>query len=55
MVVPYGSADPMHRGKGCSDGTEFGFGNLTNSLTLGCDCVGEIHYLDANILTLMAL
>ena len=23
---------------------------LTNSLTLGCDCLGEIHYLDANML-----
>ena len=51
MVVPYGSADPMHSWKAVHDGTEYGFGNLTNSLTLGCDCVGEIHYLDANILT----
>ena len=33
------------------DSTEYGFGNLTNSLTLGCDCLGEIHYLDANFLT----
>ncbi|MBK49469.1 MAG: tyramine oxidase [Chloroflexi bacterium] len=50
MVVPYGSADPMHSWKAVHDGTEYGLGNLTNSLTLGCDCLGEIHYLDANIL-----
>lgn len=24
-----------------------GLGNLTNSLSLGCDCLGEIRYLDA--------
>ena len=50
MVVPYGSADPMHNWKAVHDGTEYGIGNLTNSLTLGCDCLGDIHYLDANIL-----
>ena len=26
---------------------EYGIGSLTNSLTLGCDCLGEIHYFDA--------
>ena len=50
MVVPYGSADPMHSWKAVHDGTEYGFGTLVNSLTLGCDCLGEIHYLDANML-----
>ena len=50
MVVPYGSADPMHSWKAVHDGTEYGLGSLTNSLTLGCDCLGEIHYLDANML-----
>ena len=50
MVVPYGTADPMHSWKAVHDGTEYGFGTLTNSLTLGCDCLGEIHYLDANML-----
>ncbi len=47
MVVPYGSSDPMHWWKAVHDGTEYGFGTMTNSLTLGCDCLGEIHYLDA--------
>ena len=50
MVVPYGTADPMHTWKAVHDGTEYGFGSLVNSLTLGCDCLGEIHYLDANML-----
>ena len=48
MVVPYGSSDPMHWWKAVHDGTEYGFGTMTNSLTLGCDCLGEIHYLDAH-------
>ena len=49
MVVPYGTADPMHSWKAVHDGTEYGFGTMLNSLTLGCDCLGEIHYLDANL------
>ena len=48
MVVPYGSADPMHSWKAVHDGTEYGFGSLSNSLTLGCDCLGEIYYFDTN-------
>ena len=27
---------------------EYGFGPFANSLTLGCDCLGEIRYLDAH-------
>ena len=50
MVVPYGTADPMHSWKAVHDGTEYGFGTLVTSLTLGCDCLGEIHYMDANML-----
>jgi primary-amine oxidase len=49
MVVPYGTADPMHSWKAVHDGTEYGFGTMLNSLTLGCDCLGEIHYLDASL------
>ena len=48
MVVPYGSADPMHSWKAVHDGTEYGFGRLSNSLTLGCDCLGEIHYFNSS-------
>ena len=47
MVVPYGSSDPLHWWKAVHDGTEYGFGTMTSSLSLGCDCLGEIHYLDA--------
>src|SRR5262249_4949117 len=29
------------------DAGEWGLGRLANSLSLGCDCLGEIHYFDA--------
>ena len=48
MVVPYGTSDPMHSWKAVHDGTEYGFGAMANSLTLGCDCLGEIHYFDSH-------
>ena len=51
MVVPYGSADPMHSWKAVHDGTEYGFGALASSLTLGCDCLGEIYYFDGQVLS----
>lgn len=46
MVVPYGDTDPMHSWKHVLDAGEASLGNCVNSLRLGCDCVGEIHYLD---------
>ena len=46
MVVPYGDPDPMHRWKHVLDAGEATIGNCANSLKLGCDCLGEIHYLD---------
>ena len=46
MVVPYGDPDPMHCWKHVLDAGEASIGNCINSLTLGCDCVGEIRYLD---------
>ena len=46
MVVPYGDTDPMHRWKHVLDASEASIGQCVNSLSLGCDCVGEIHYLD---------
>ncbi len=46
MVVPYGDTDPMHSWKHVLDAGEAAIGNCVNSLTLGCDCLGEIHYLD---------
>lgn len=47
MVVPYGDPSPSHRWKNAFDVGEWGLGRMANSLTLGCDCLGEIHYLDA--------
>ena len=46
MVVPYGDTDPMHRWKHVLDASEASIGNCVNSLVLGCDCLGEIRYLD---------
>jgi primary-amine oxidase len=46
MVVPYGDPAPTHQRKNTFDGGELNFGALVNSLTLGCDCLGEIHYFD---------
>jgi primary-amine oxidase len=47
MVVPYGEMSPMHWWKNAFDAGEVGFGKMTNSLTRGCDCLGEIYYFDA--------
>jgi primary-amine oxidase len=47
MVVPYGDPSPTHWRKNAFDEGEYGIGMLTNSLELGCDCLGEIRYLDA--------
>ncbi len=49
MVVPYGDPDPMHSWKNAFDVGEWGLGRMASSLSLGCDCLGEIRYLDAVI------
>ncbi len=49
MVVPYGDPDPMHAWKHVFDAGETSIGTLPNSLTLGCDCLGEIFYFDSHI------
>ena len=51
MVVPYGDRDPMHRWKHVLDASEYNMGQLINSLRLGCDCLGEIHYFDIDQIT----
>jgi primary-amine oxidase len=50
MVVPYGDTSPMHHWKHVFDASEAGMGQFTNSLRLGCDCLGEIRYFDATLL-----
>ncbi|TIC82672.1 primary-amine oxidase [Nocardioides sp. GY 10127] len=47
MVVPYGDTAPTHWNKNVFDMGEVGMGFSANSLTLGCDCLGEIFYFDA--------
>lgn len=48
MVVPYGNPDFKHFRKHALDIGEYGAGYMTNPLSLGCDCKGTIHYLDAH-------
>ena len=47
MVVPYGTPERSHYRKNVFDSGEIGFGRMANSLALGCDCLGVIHYFDA--------
>jgi primary-amine oxidase len=47
MVVPYGDPGSLHGWKNAFDVGEWGLGRMANSLRLGCDCLGEIRYLDA--------
>jgi primary-amine oxidase len=47
MVVPYGDPRPTYFHRNAFDIGEYGIGYLANSLELGCDCLGEIRYLDA--------
>ncbi len=49
LVIPYGDSAPGAQRKQAFDTGEFGLGNFTNSLTLGCDCLGEIVYLDVAV------
>jgi primary-amine oxidase len=49
MVVPYGDTGVGHRWKNAFDSGEIAMGRFpfVNSLKRGCDCLGEIRYLDA--------
>ena len=49
MFVPYGDPTPAHNWKNVFDAGEVGIGVLANSLVLGCDCLGEIHYFHAAV------
>ena len=51
MVVPYGDTSAGQYFKNAFDSGEVGLGRLTNSLEAGCDCLGEITYLDGIINT----
>ena len=47
MVVPYGDPDEGFYWRSYFDAGEYGLGRTTTPLTLGCDCLGEIRYMDA--------
>jgi primary-amine oxidase len=51
MVVPYGDPGPTQVRKNAFDVGEYGMGACANSLELGCDCLGLIHYFDADLCT----
>jgi primary-amine oxidase len=50
MYVPYLDPSPTQYRKNFFDWGEYGAGPLTNSLELGCDCLGVIHYFDGTVL-----
>jgi primary-amine oxidase len=49
MVVPYRDPTFDHYRRTAYDIGEWGLGFMTTSLELGCDCLGEIRYVDATL------
>ena len=49
MVVPYGSPHEGDYRRNAFDVGEYGIGQLADSLKLGCDCIGQIHYFDMTV------
>jgi primary-amine oxidase len=49
MVVPYADPSPVRYWQNYFDQGEYLFGRYTNSLELGCDCLGEIKYFAVTI------
>lgn len=49
MVIPYGDPGPSGFRRNAFDIGEYGIGAYTNSLERGCDCLGEICYLDVDL------
>ncbi|PPK66452.1 primary-amine oxidase [Actinokineospora auranticolor] len=47
MVVPYGDPAPWRYWISYFDAGEYLLGKNANTLKLGCDCLGVIHYFDA--------
>lgn len=47
MAVPYGDPNAPFQRKCAFDMGDIGLGCCANSLALGCDCLGHIHYFDA--------
>lgn len=49
MTVPYGDPRPPSHRKQAFDLGDAGAGVTANSLDLGCDCLGHVHYFDGDI------
>jgi primary-amine oxidase len=49
MIVPYRDPTVDHMRRTAFDIGEWGLGYMTTSLELGCDCLGEIRYVDATL------
>ncbi len=49
MIVPYRDSSFDHYRRTAYDIGEWGLGYMTTSLELGCDCLGEIVYVDATL------
>ena len=49
MIVPYRDPTFDHYRRTAYDIGEWGLGVMTKSLELGCDCLGEVTYLDATL------
>ena len=47
MVVPYADPAPVRFWQNYFDCGEYMFARYADSLRLGCDCLGDIHYTDA--------
>ena len=47
LFIPYADPRPFQGWRNAFDVGEYGVGGLANSLSNGCDCLGEIRYLDA--------
>ena len=48
MVVPYGDPRAANFRRNAFDTGEYGVGASLDSLQLGCDCIGHIHYFDVH-------
>ncbi|MCP5082944.1 MAG: primary-amine oxidase [Alphaproteobacteria bacterium] len=48
MVVPYGDPRGGNFRRNAFDTGEYGLGQAVDSLALGCDCLGHIHYFDVS-------
>ncbi|HZS86806.1 MAG TPA: primary-amine oxidase [Chloroflexota bacterium] len=49
LVIPYGDPGPSGYRRNAFDIGEVGIGAYANSLALGCDCLGEVRYLDVDL------